>query len=182
MDEFNLRENVFDVCVPFLWNRCYMQDYGLDFGKTKEELRFLNSVLQGTSVRQIPIVCRDVIRALVCNYYYVGCNTRTRLAQGICRESCVEYVEDGDCAESIAWLANFAVTSGNAFVFTPNCSDPLWYVKTQRTMEDVTLDVEQCIDMSGKCKNVANTVTTRTAIMNVHDFKYALSIIIFQML
>ena len=149
LDEYNLRENVFDLCVPFVQNRCYMQDYGVDFAKTKEELRFLNAALQGSSETHIRRACWDVIRAFVCNYYYVGCNRRTRLAQGICRESCVEYVEDGSCADSFAWLANFAISTGNSFVFTPECDDPLWYVKTQKPTEDVTLDVEQCINMSG---------------------------------
>ena len=136
-------------CRPFLRNRCFMYDY-LDYEAARDELRFLNAALLGSSNVHIKFECRDVIRAFVCNYYYVGCNRRTRLAQGICAESCAEYVENGDCASSFAWLANFAVSAGNTFVFTPECDNPLWYVKVHDpTLKNVTLDREGCINISG---------------------------------
>ena len=122
----------------------------LDFETTHTELRFLNAALLGTADRHIRRDCHDVIRAFVCNYYYVGCNSKTRKVQGICADSCAEYVENGDCAPSFEWLANFAVATGNGFVFTPECDNPLWYVKAQDpSLENITPDSEACIDISG---------------------------------
>lgn len=128
-----------------------MFDYGLNFDLALSELHILNAALESSSGPLIHRECWDVIRAFVCNYYYVGCSPRTRLPQGICRESCVEYFENGDCAASLAWLVTFAADTGGSFVFTPDCDDPLWKVKVDNpAMENVTLDQEGCTNMSGK--------------------------------
>ena len=141
---------MYDVCRPFLRERCFLHDY-LDYERARDELSFLNAALLGSSDIHINTECRDVIRAFVCNYYYVGCNSRTRLAQGICAGSCADYVETGDCAPSFAWLANFALATGSSFVFTPECDNPLWYVKVHDpSLENITLDQEGCINMSGR--------------------------------
>lgn len=128
-----------------------MYDYGLDFQLALNELSILNTALVSSGGPRVLRGCWDVIRAFVCNYYYVGCNPRTRLPLGICRESCIEYVQNGDCASSIAWLVSFAETTGGRFVFTPDCDDPLWKIKVQNpSMENTTvLDQEGCINMSG---------------------------------
>ena len=151
LDDYNLTEKVFDLCEPFMRNRCYLYDYGLDFELAMKELDLLNAALLGSADRHIRTPCRDVIRAFVCNYYYVGCNPSTRLPQGICEDSCIEYVHDGDCASSFAWLVGFVESTGSSFVFTPDCDDPLWLVAVKNpAMANVTLETEQCINMSGK--------------------------------
>lgn len=150
LDDYNLQQNVFDVCEPFLRNSCYMYDYGLNFVLALSELGILNTALSTSGPAIVRKECRDVIRAFVCNYYYIGCNPRTRQPQGICRESCIEYVQKGDCAASFDWLINFAAKTEGRFVFTPDCNDPLWKVKVDfPATENVTLDQEGCIDMSG---------------------------------
>ena len=146
-----LDEKIYDECHPFLSNRCYISDY-LDYDRARSELSLLNAALLGSSPRHIQRECWDVIRAFVCNYYYVGCNKSTRLQQGICVDSCAEFVQNGDCAPSFVWLANFAVATGSSFVFTPECDNPLWYVAVHDpSLENVTVDREGCINVSGMC-------------------------------
>lgn len=143
-------DRVFDICKPFLGNKCYLYDYGLNYEKAMNDLGLLNAALVGSSENHIQRDCWDVIRAFICNYYYIGCSQQTRLAQGICAESCVEYVEYGSCAPSFSWLVNFTASIGSTFVFTPDCDNPLWNIPVQNPLKNnAVLDKQNCINMSG---------------------------------
>lgn len=144
-----MEDKIYSECHRFLGDRCYMHD-SLDFDRAHNELVFFDAALRGSANKDINTACRDLIRAFVCNYYYLGCNPETRLAQGICAESCVEYAEVGDCAASFAWLSRFAARTQLVFVFTPQCDDPLWYIKLHdSSLENITLDSGHCLNLSG---------------------------------
>ena len=131
-------------------NRCFLYDYGLDFKQAMAKLNEYNTNLLLISDTYIRRDCWDVIRAFVCNYYYISCNPLTRLPQGICKNVCVQYTLNGNCADSFVWLNGLAKFPESDFIFNSDCDDPLWMVaETNPALANVTLDTDECIELTG---------------------------------
>ena len=150
MDEYNLRENVYDVCEPFLVEACYLYDYGIDFQEVQLTLSLLDAVLKSSS-KEYVVACQEVMRAFVCNYVYVGCNPSTSLPQGVCKQDCINYAIEGDCKNAFQRIILLAENFGEGFTFILDCEDPLWNVKIMNPeLVNITMDPNSCISLSGK--------------------------------
>lgn len=142
---------MFDVCEPFLTETCYLYDYGIDFEEIQLTLTLLDGALRTTFDAHIPVVCRDVLRAFVCNYIYISCNPSNNLPQGICKQDCIDYTIEGDCKGAFQELVSTSKLYGDGFAFIHNCDDPLWNIRIQNPeLVNITMDPDSCISLSGK--------------------------------